>query len=50
MTSFFLVILILSLLLLAYYRIPLLISVAILAGLTFVFTECWNCQKMCVNW
>lgn len=39
MTSFFLVILILSLLLLAYYRIPLLISVAILAGLTFVFTE-----------
>jgi acyl-CoA dehydrogenase len=39
MTSFFLVTLILSVLLLAYYRIPLLISVAILAGLTFVFTE-----------
>ena len=39
MTALFLAILILSLLLLAYYRIPLLISIAILAGLTFVFTE-----------
>ena len=39
MTAFFLVLLVLSLLLLAYYRIPLLISIAILAGLTFAFTE-----------
>jgi acyl-CoA dehydrogenase len=39
MTAFFLAIIVLSLLLLAYYRIPLLISIAILAGLTFVFTE-----------
>src|SRR5210317_1381925 len=39
MTALFLAILILSLLLLAYYRIPLLISIAILAGLTFAFTE-----------
>ena len=39
MTALFLAILILSVLLLAYYRIPLLISIAILAGLTFAFTE-----------
>ena len=39
MTAFFLAILVLSMLLLAYYRIPLLISIAILAGLTFWFTE-----------
>lgn len=39
MTAFFPVIFILSVLLLAYYRIPLLISIAILFGLTFVFTE-----------
>jgi len=39
MTALFLAILVLSLLLLAYYRIPLLISIAILAGLTFAFTE-----------
>jgi acyl-CoA dehydrogenase len=39
MTAVFLFILILSLLLLAYYRIPLLISIAILVGLTFLFTE-----------
>jgi len=39
MTALFLSILVLSLLLLAYYRIPLLISIAILAGLTFAFTE-----------
>jgi acyl-CoA dehydrogenase len=39
MTVLFLAILILSLLLLAYFRIPLLISIAILAGLTFAFTE-----------
>lgn len=39
MTVFFLVLLIFSVLLLAYYRIPLLISIAILAGLTFAFTE-----------
>ena len=39
MTALFLVLLILSVLLLAYYRIPLLISIAILAGLTFAFTE-----------
>jgi acyl-CoA dehydrogenase len=39
MTAFFLVLFVLSLLLLAYYRIPLLISIAILAGLTFAFTE-----------
>lgn len=39
MTAFFLVLLIFSVLLLAYYRIPLLISIAILAGLTFAFTE-----------
>lgn len=39
MTALYLAILVLSLLLLAYYRIPLLISIAILAGLTFAFTE-----------
>ena len=39
MTALFLVLFVLSLLLLAYYRIPLLISIAILAGLTFAFTE-----------
>lgn len=39
MTAIFLAIIVLSLLLLAYYRIPLLISIAILAGLTFAFTE-----------
>jgi len=39
MTALFLVLLVLSLLLLAYYRIPLVISIAILAGLTFAFTE-----------
>jgi len=39
MTALFLAILVLSLFLLAYYRIPLLISIAILAGLTFAFTE-----------
>lgn len=39
MTALFLAVLVLSLLLLAYYRIPLLISIAILAGLTFAFTE-----------
>jgi acyl-CoA dehydrogenase len=39
MTALFLVLLIFSILLLAYYRIPLLISIAILAGLTFAFTE-----------
>ena len=39
MTALFLAILVLSVLLLAYYRIPLLISIAILAGLTFAFTE-----------
>ncbi len=39
MTALFLATIILSLLLLAYYRIPLLISIAILAGLTFAFTE-----------
>ena len=39
MAAFFLVLLILSVLLLAYYRIPLLISISILAGLTFAFTE-----------
>lgn len=39
MTALFLALLVLSLLLLAYYRIPLLISIAILAGLTFAFTE-----------
>ncbi len=39
MTALFLAIIVLSLLLLAYYRIPLLISIAILAGLTFAFTE-----------
>ncbi len=39
MTALFLAILVFSLLLLAYYRIPLLISIAILAGLTFAFTE-----------
>ncbi|MGA9575335.1 MAG: acyl-CoA dehydrogenase [Lysobacterales bacterium] len=39
MTVLFLVLLIFSALLLAYYRIPLLISIAILAGLTFAFTE-----------
>ncbi|MDX2417195.1 MAG: acyl-CoA dehydrogenase [Xanthomonadales bacterium] len=39
MTALFLVLLVLSILLLAYYRIPLLISIAILAGLTFAFTE-----------
>ncbi len=39
MIALFLAILVLSLLLLAYYRIPLLISIAILAGLTFAFTE-----------
>ncbi len=39
MTALFLVLLIMSVLLLAYYRIPLLISIAILAGLTFAFTE-----------
>jgi len=39
MTALFLVLLVLFLLLLAYYRIPLLISIAILAGLTFAFTE-----------
>lgn len=39
MTALFLAMLVLSLLLLAYYRIPLLISIAILAGLTFAFTE-----------
>ncbi len=39
MTAFYLAIFVLSLLLLAYYRIPLLITVAILAGLTFAFTE-----------
>jgi len=39
MTALFLVLLVLSVLLLAYYRIPLLISIAILAGLTFAFTE-----------
>lgn len=39
MTFLYLAILVLSLLLLAYYRIPLLISIAILAGLTFAFTE-----------
>jgi len=39
MTALFLAILVLSLLLLAYYRIPLLASIAILAGLTFAFTE-----------
>jgi len=39
MTALFLAILVLSLLLLAFYRIPLLISIAILAGLTFAFTE-----------
>jgi len=39
MTALFLVLLIFSVLLLAYYRIPLLISIAILAGLTFAFTE-----------
>jgi acyl-CoA dehydrogenase len=39
MTALFLAILVVSLLLLAYYRIPLLISIAILAGLTFAFTE-----------
>ena len=39
MTALFLAIFVLSLLLLAYYRIPLLISIAILAGLTFAFTE-----------
>ena len=42
MTALFLAILVLSLLLLAYYRIPLLISIAILAGLTFAFTELRN--------
>ncbi|MDH4019524.1 MAG: acyl-CoA dehydrogenase [Xanthomonadales bacterium] len=39
MTALFLVLLVFSILLLAYYRIPLLISIAILAGLTFAFTE-----------
>ena len=39
MTALFLALLVLTLLLLAYYRIPLLISIAILAGLTFAFTE-----------
>ena len=39
MTALFLATLVLSLLLLAYYRIPLTISIAILAGLTFAFTE-----------
>jgi acyl-CoA dehydrogenase len=39
MTALFLAIFLLSLLLLAYYRIPLLISIAIVAGLTFAFTE-----------
>jgi acyl-CoA dehydrogenase len=39
MTALFLAIFVLSLLLLAYYRIPLLISIAIAAGLTFAFTE-----------
>ena len=39
MTALFLALIVLSLLLLAYYRIPLLISIAILAGLTFAFTE-----------
>ena len=39
MTVLFLVLLVFSVLLLAYYRIPLLISIAILAGLTFAFTE-----------
>ena len=39
MTALFLAIIIMSLLLLAYYRVPLLISIAILAGLTFAFTE-----------
>ena len=39
MTALFLVLLVFSVLLLAYYRIPLLISIAILAGLTFAFTE-----------
>jgi len=39
MTALFLALFVLSLLLLAYYRIPLLISIAILAGLTFAFTE-----------
>jgi acyl-CoA dehydrogenase len=39
MIALFLAILVLSMLLLAYYRIPLLISIAILAGLTFAFTE-----------
>jgi len=39
MTVLFLVLLVLSVLLLAYYRIPLLISIAILFGLTFAFTE-----------
>ena len=39
MTALFLAILVLSVLLLAHYRIPLLISIAILAGLTFAFTE-----------
>ena len=39
MTALFLAIFVLSLLLLAYYRIPLLISIAIVAGLTFAFTE-----------
>jgi acyl-CoA dehydrogenase len=39
MTALFLAIFVLSLLLLAYYRIPLLITIAIVAGLTFAFTE-----------
>jgi len=39
MTALFLAIFVLSLLLLAYYRIPLIISIAIVAGLTFAFTE-----------
>jgi acyl-CoA dehydrogenase len=39
MTVLFLVLLIFSVILLAYYRIPLLISISILAGLTFAFTE-----------
>ncbi len=39
MTALYLALLVLSLLLLAYYRVPLLISIAILAGLAFAFTE-----------
>ena len=39
MTALFLAILVLTFLLLAYYRVHLLISIAILAGLTSAFTE-----------